>query len=300
MTAFKQMMYLPRWYFRSRILGEKRPLQTVLMITDYCNLSCRHCTPEGHQCRFMKPYDQIRRELLDAYAMGSRFVDFEGGEPTLWRDGAYRLNDLYDLAKKIGFFSGTLTTNGQLPFRGTRADAVWVSTDGYGASHDAVRGKGTFARLEKNIRESGVRHLSIAMSDNQLNRSSVGKLIRYVRKNPRIESAAFNFHTPFPETEELMLSPEEKREVIDEIIAYKKKGYPIMNSVSGLKIMKKRDFPKYCWMANYILVDGTRLPQCPGSVWKVCDDCGFCMAGEMYAVMHLKPDTLLAGIRLRM
>ena len=29
-------------------------------------------------------------------------------------------------------------------------------------------------------------------------------------------------------------------------------------------------------------------------------DSGFCMSGEMYSVMHLKPDTLLAGLNLRM
>ena len=110
----KDAAYLPLWYFRSRILGQKWPLQTVLFVTDYCNLKCRHCMAEGHKGSRMKPYEEIRSELEYSYALGSRFVDFEGGEPTLWRDEQGRtLNDLYKLAKEIGFFSCTLTTNGQ-------------------------------------------------------------------------------------------------------------------------------------------------------------------------------------------
>ena len=72
-----------------------------------------------------------------------------------------------------------------------------------------------------------------------------------------------------------------------------------MNSVSGLKLMKHNRFKKYCWVSNFILVDGTRLPECAGSVAGVCDRCGFCMAGEMHSVMTLKPDTIFAGLKLR-
>jgi len=295
-----QALYLPWWYYRSRICGERRPLQTVLFVTDYCNLRCKHCMADGHACGTMKPYDQIRRELLDAWHEGARFVDFEGGEPTLWRDGDRRLNDLYRLAKQLGFYSGTLTTNGQRDFSDTLADAVWVSVDGYGAYHDAVRGAGTFARLDANIRASGHPALSVAMAVNRLNRPSVRALAEYARENPAIRSAAFNLHTPFPGTEDLTLSWEERCAVLDELIALKREGYPIMNSVPGLRIMKRRGFPKDCWVANYILVDGKRLSQCPGRVFGVCDDCGFCMAGEMYAVLRLKPETLLAGLKLRL
>ena len=296
-----KLTYLPRWFFRSRILNQKRPLQTVLFVTDYCNLKCRHCMEEGHQGSRMKPYEEIRKELEYSYQRGSRFIDFEGGEPTLWRDSEGRtLNDLYRLAKEVGFWSCTLTTNGQRPFSDTLADTVWVSVDGYGKYHDRVRGKGTFARLDRHIREAGHPEVSIAMAVNRINKDSVGRLIRYAHENPAIRQIAFNFHTPFPGTEDLMMDWEERNRVIDKIIAYKKRGYPIMNSVSGLKIMKKRGFPKDCWIANYILIDGRRLPNCPGSIMGACDDCGFSMAGEMYSVLRMKPDTILAGLRLRM
>ena len=298
--AALRMSYLPWWYLRSGVLRQERPLQTVLFITDYCNLKCRHCTPEGHKGSRMKPYDEIREELRDAYRQGSRFIDFEGGEPTLWRDGDRDLNDLYRLAKEEGFFSCTLTTNGQRPFGDTLADSVWVSVDGYGKYHDRVRGKGTFQRLDENIRRAHHPHLSIAMAVNRLNMASVPRLIRYAKDNPYIEQIALNFHTPFPETEALTMTPEERTRVIRKIIAMKKAGYPVMNSISGLRMMIRPDFKKYCWIANYIMIGGRKLKQCPGKLLGVCDQCGFSMAGEMYCVMHLRPDTIFSGLKLRM
>ena len=232
----RKTSYLPWWYFRSRILNQKRPLQTVLFVTDYCNLKCKHCMEEGHHGSRTKPYEEIRKELEYSYKRGSRFIDFEGGEPTLWRDSEGRdLNDLYRLAKEVGFWSCTLTTNGQRPFGDTLADSVWVSVDGYGKYHDLIRGEGTFEKLDKNIRESGHLALSIAMAVNNRNYKSVGELIQYAKDNPAIQQIAFNFHTPFPGTEELMMDWELRNKVIDRIIAYKKKGYPVMNSVSGLR-----------------------------------------------------------------
>lgn len=72
-----------------------------------------------------------------------------------------------------------------------------------------------------------------------------------------------------------------------------------MNSISGLKLMKHNQFKKQCWVSNFILADGTRLTDCGGSQVGICDRCGLCMAGEMRSVMTLKPDTILAGLRLR-
>ena len=130
------MTYLPIWFIRNVILRKHGPLQTVLFITDYCNLKCRHCFEMGHACTTQKSYGQIKKELEDSYQMGSRFVDFEGVEPTLWtqrtssdtpehgtdnridKEGhdILNINDLILLAKQIGFFSCTVTTNAQMDF----------------------------------------------------------------------------------------------------------------------------------------------------------------------------------------
>ena len=293
-------LYLGQWFLRARFLGRKAPLQTVLFITNKCNLRCKHCSVYDEVSPVKMSYEQVKKELEYSYKLGSRFVDFEGGEPTLWRDGDKTVNDLIVLAKSIGFYSCTITTNAQRPFADSKADSIWVSMDGVGKFHDAVRGEGAFANLEKNIAESGHKALSVNMVVNTLNHTSVVDALEYAKSNPAILSISINFHTPFPGTEALELDPAKRAEVIDTVIAYKKKGYPIMNSVSGLKYMKHNNFPKQCWVTNFILADGTRLTECAGKTVGVCDRCGFCMGGEMHAVFSFKLDTLFAGLKLRM
>ena len=141
----KKLFYLGWWFLRARFFGRRAPLQTVLFISDICNLRCKHCSVYELKNPHNMTYEQVREHLQYSYDQGSRFVDFEGGEVTIWKDGDKRINDLIDLAKEIGFFSCTITTNAQLPFAGSRADSIWVSLDGAGRYHEEVRGKGTFA-----------------------------------------------------------------------------------------------------------------------------------------------------------
>ena len=294
------LLYLPFWFLKAKFFGSKKPLQTVLFINDQCNLTCQHCCIYKSENPIIKPYEQIEEELEYSYALGSRFVDFEGGEPTLWRDGDHDLNSLIRLSKKIGFFSATITTNAQMPFTGSEADSIWVSLDGLGSFHEEIRGKGTFDRLVENIASAKHPRLSVNMVINSKNYTSVEETIEFAKNNPHIQSISLNFHTPYIGTEHLLLDWQLRAEVIDLIIKKKKSGYPIMNSVSGLKLMKHNNFKKQCWVTNFILPDGTRLTECQGKTAQMCDLCGLSMAGEMHSVFSLKPDTIFAGMKLRM
>ena len=295
-----QVLYLPFWFFRTRILGQKIPLQTVIFITDQCNLQCKHCCVFAQKAVKQKSYEQIRTELEKAHKLGSRFVDFEGGEPTLWKEDDRDLNSLIRLAKEIGFFSATVTTNAITSFKGSEADSIWVSLDGLGKYHDAVRGEGAFEKLVKNIETANHKDLSVNMVVSKLNVESVDETIEFAKSNPHIKSISINFFMPYPGLGDYQLDWEQRRGIIDKVIAYKKKGYPIMNSISGLKKMKHNKFKKYCWVSNFITIDGDFLPDCGGTESGLCEQCGFCMAGEMNSVMTLKPDTILAGLKLRM
>ncbi len=294
-----QLAYLPAWFIGARFMGKTNPLQTVLFVSNHCNLACKHCDASTHSNTMSKSYDQIREELEYSYSIGSRFVDFEGGEPTIWHDGHYGINDLISLARNIGFFSTTVTTNAQLPFDGLEATSIWVSLDGTREYHDQIRGAGTFDRALKNIAASGHKAVSVNMTINCINKDCVEDLAHMVAENPHIKSISFSFHTPYPGTEHMMLPWDQREQVLDKIIAMKKAGVPIMNSVSGLELMKTNDFPKDCWVCNFILTDGTRLSECPGKTVGICDQCGFGMGAEMRSVFQFKPDTILAGLDLR-
>jgi MoaA/NifB/PqqE/SkfB family radical SAM enzyme len=295
----KPFLYLPLWFFKTRFLGKKIPLQSVVFIADKCNLKCRHCTLYAQKDAISKTLEEVRDDLLYCYQQGSRFVDFEGGEPTLWRDGEHDLNSLLRLARQIGFYSVTVTTNATRPFPDLEADSIWVSMDGVGASHDAIRGAGTFERLVQHIETCGHPRVSVNMVINTLNHTALDAAIEFAKDHPNVNSIAINLHTPFVGTEDLELPEDLRRTVLDKVIDYKKRNYPIMNSVAGLKRMRQRDFRKYCWMANFVMVDGTRLAECNGKSAGLCERCGFCMAGEMASVMSLSPETLIAGLKLR-
>lgn len=312
-TKLSHYIYLGQWFARARFLGRRAPLQTVLFITDKCNLRCKHCSVYGSAGNKQRSFDDIVADMKYSYELGSRFIDLEGGEPTLWKQPYttsdnttqyYTINDIIDTALKIGFFSVTVTTNAQQDFSWIRPQSIWVSMDGVGEYHDCVRGEGTFARLEENVRKSGFKHICVNMVVNALNYESLDAAMEYAKTNPSIEQISINFHTPYPETEYLMLPLEKKAELIDKVIAYKKKGYPIMNSISGLKLMKRNalgeiKLGKECFVTNFIYTEGTR-GLCLGYGTDQCRVCGFCMAGEMASVWGFKFDTLLAGFKLRM
>lgn len=300
----KQYFYLGWWFVRARFLGRRAPLQTVLFITDKCNLRCKHCSVYGSAGYRQRKFDDILSDMRESYKAGSRFIDLEGGEPTLWREGERTINDIIDAAMDIGFFSVTVTTNAQQDFSWIHPNSIWVSMDGVGEYHDRVRGEGAFARLEENIRKSGKKHLCVNMVVNTLNYESLDAAMEYARDNEAIEQISINFHTPYPGTEYLMLPDDKKAEIIDKVLEYKRKGYPIMNSRSGLKRMKKNalgqmQLGKECFVTNFIYPDGSR-GLCLGYGTEQCRQCGFCMAGEMSSVFHFCPDTLLAGLKLRM
>jgi MoaA/NifB/PqqE/SkfB family radical SAM enzyme len=266
MNPFKllsQYIYLGQWFFRARFFGRTAPLQTVLFITDKCNLRCKHCSVYGSAGNKQRTFEDIVADMKYSYKLGSRFIDLEGGEPTLWKEGDRTINDIIDAAMETGFFSVTVTTNAQQDFSWIRPQSIWVSMDGVGEYHDRIRGEGTFARLEKNIQQSGFKHICVNMVVNPLNCDSLDAAMEYAKNTPAIEQISINFHTPYPGTEYLMLPPEKKAQLIDKVLEYKKKGYPIMNSRSGLKLMKRNalgeiKLGKECFVTNFIYTDGSR------------------------------------------
>ena len=312
MSKLKSLPYFMGWFFQVRILGKRKPLQSVIFITDRCNLECKHCAivREGRDSR-SKSLTQVLEELQYSYGLGSRIVDFQGGEPSMWTDSseeAKALNDgetadintLIKKAKEIGFFSTTVTTNAQMPII-AEADLIWVSIDGEQEFHDGQRGEGAFKRTMENIAKSEHPKLNANMCVTSENWRDFEKVAELVKNTPQLKKMAFSFFTPF-ESPELMPDKEARNYVIDKAVALKKSGFPLMNSLPAIEMM--RDPQSYvhntqCWITNFIMSDGTKLDSCRGKGTDVCDNCGFGMAAEMYLLWRLSPKMIKGALAAR-
>ncbi len=137
------------------------PAQVQVLLTERCNLKCRHCavpeedSPAGHELD-MVTWRRFMRHCIEG---GVRSLVLSGGEALLRPEAV----DLASYAHELGADRTTLVTNGLL-FRGDipgRIAAaqrrypgfgVHVSIDGATAqTHDWMRGQGTFRRTMRSI-----------------------------------------------------------------------------------------------------------------------------------------------------
>ena len=289
MNVVSQLLYLGWWFFRTRFLGRRKPLQSVVFVTNGCNSTCRHCTnctKSGGS--YYKTFDEIAKDLEYCYAEGARILDIEGVNLLHWQDGGHQVNEIFQLAKDKNFYS----TSTMIPASnyaawkamGIDVDVLWVSIMGINDCNSL-----------KTLNDA-----SLYMVLNTQNYLELHTVLMFVEQHPSIRQIAFNFHTPFAGSEHMALNNQQREKVIQQLIAYKRKGYRIMNSISGLKNMKTVRFKRHCWICNFIYCDDRHSPHCiDDKASGICNHCGFSMAGEMNAVFNMKPDTILEGLGIR-
>ena len=106
-------LYFAKFGIRTVLFRKKDPILGTIIVTDRCNLSCRHCSV-NNITGVIHPYRQIKGEMEQLYAMGVRILFFCGGETFLWRDDKKCLRDLVMEAKEMGFLIVNVVTNGTL------------------------------------------------------------------------------------------------------------------------------------------------------------------------------------------
>ncbi len=127
-----------------------------------CNLACTHCfvsCAPGDARHAMMTRADVRRHLADAAALGVREVYLTGGEPFLHPDLPGILDDVLEVAACTVLTNGTLFTRARVAALRRRSDTgrfsleLRVSLDGLdAATHDAIRGPGTFMRALDGLR----------------------------------------------------------------------------------------------------------------------------------------------------
>ena len=227
---------------RTILFRKKEPILGTVIVTDKCNLNCRHCSV-NNLTAVIHPYEQICREMRQLYDMGVRILFFCGGETFLWQDGSYTLRDLVLEAKRIGFLIVNVVTNGTFPPDLPEADLILLSVDGDRERHDAIRGT-TYDLIMENIRNASSDNICFYMAINQINKDTVRHVCAAARDMKNVRAVSFNFHTPYPDTRELALSREEKRKCCDDIAAMMKEGAPVFNLKSAF-LKYRNHFSRY-------------------------------------------------------
>jgi len=260
------------------ILKRKKPILGTIIITDKCNLKCKHCSVNNVRGEIY-PYKQIRNEMSMLYQQGIRILFFCGGEPFLWQDQNKNVRDLVIEAKQMGFFIVNVVTNGTYDLNLPEADLILLSLDGSRENHNLIRGE-TFDNILNNIRTATTSNICIYMAINAMNYGDIQAVGEIAKQEANVRAVSFNFHTPYPETEYLSLSKSQKKECLIEITRLIKKKYPVFNLKSAFSAIASNSFQTPCFQC--VVMENGKQSICGRciEVDKLCEKCGYFFAAE--------------------
>ena len=269
------------------LMSKKDPILGTVIITDKCNLKCKHCSVNNITA-IVHPYSQIKQEMQQLYDMGVRILFFCGGETFLWKDGSRNLKDLVAEAKEMGFLIVNVVTNGTFPIDLPEADLILLSLDGDRERHNLIRGN-TYDTIMENIRNATSDNICFYMAVNQINKEAIRDVCIKARDTKNVRAVSFNFHTPYPDTKELALSKEEKAACCDVIGQMMKQGVPVFNLKSAFPALINNSFPTPCHQC--VVIENGKISTCgrcidvPG----LCDQCGYFFVAEYTLLFQGKP-----------
>jgi MoaA/NifB/PqqE/SkfB family radical SAM enzyme len=231
---------------------------------------------------------------------GAKIIIFEGGEPTLWQDGEYNFTHVLQYAKKK-FLSVNFTTNGLNGFN-YPADTVWVSIDGFGKNHDAVRGKGVFLNVLENIKEFKVFNrkprLFANICINKLNCDEIPALCLYLKNI--VDGITIQFYYPYENNFKLFVPLDKRIKVLNKLLKLKKLKVPISDSIGCLEDLKQNTWRCHPEALINAEPDGKINIGCyvknRGDI--NCKYCGFAAHVELSRAMELNIPSILTGLKI--
>ena len=271
-------LYFANFGIKTVLFRKKDPILGTIILTDKCNLKCRHCSVNNITA-VVHPYKQIRQEMALLYKMGVRILFFCGGETFLWQDSGKTLRDLVIEAKQTGFLIVNTVTNGTFPIDLPEADLILLSLDGNREKHNQIRGN-TYDTIMNNIQHASSDNICFYMAVNHINKNTIKDVCQKAMKLPNVRAVSFNFHTPYPDTKELALSREEKSRCCAVITQMMKKGAPVFNLKSAFPYLINNTFPTPCHQC--VVMENGKLSVCgrcidvPG----LCSQCGYFFVAE--------------------
>ena len=271
-------MYFARFGLKTLFTKSEKPILGTVIVTDKCNLHCKHCSVNNITA-VIRPNEKVKEEMKTLYDMGIRILFFCGGETFLWNDSGKNLRDLVIEAKQMGFLIVNVVTNGTFKIDLPEADLILLSLDGDRERHNIIRGD-TYDTIMENISHATADNICFYMAINKFNKEAVADVCQLAKNTKNVRAVSFNFHTPYPDTRELKLSVDEKREICEVIKDQMKKGAPIFNLKSAFPYLIENKFPTPC--KQCVVIENGKISTCgrcidiPG----LCDECGYFFVAE--------------------
>jgi MoaA/NifB/PqqE/SkfB family radical SAM enzyme len=155
-----------------------RPLNCVWELTLACDLRCTHCGSRAGEPRTGELSTVEALSLVDQLAeLECELVTLSGGEPLLRDDWDVIGRACADRGMKVNLVTNGVTVDAAVARRAVEAGFcnVAVSLDGPEAVHDAVRGRGNFARSCEGLRALKAAGMSTAVMTT-IHRSTIDHL----------------------------------------------------------------------------------------------------------------------------
>lgn len=291
--------YYLYWGIQTAILKKRIPLNSSIILTDKCNLNCRHCTV-AHLGYKAQSLNEVQRDIESLYATGSRMLVITGGEPLLWYDSTgHNIEDVVFLAKKIGFFRVVICTNGTLPLK-SGADYLWVSIDGFKEEHDGIRGS-IYNEVVSNITSSSHKGLYINFTISTNNCDTFPVAAEQILSLRNVRGILFHLYTKYIGGDEsLTLHSVKRQKVLCDLTDFKRK-HPIatFNTFAGIRALQMDNWKRPTWAS--VTINQGVISECCCRVGiydkDVCRNCGCSPAVETWVLQSLKLTAMLENLR---
>lgn len=279
----------------SVLFKRENPVIGSIIVTDKCNLSCAHCAVNNITAEIY-PHSQIKSDMQRMFSAGVRIIFFYGGEPFLWGDYGITLRDLVIEAKQLGFLLVNVVTNGTFSLDLPEADLILVSLDGGRDTHNLIRGD-TYDLILENIKNAASDNLCLYMAINQINKSEIEAVCETAKQTKNVKAVSFNFHTPYPKTEYLKLSREEKQDCCDRLTRMIDEGYPILNLKSAFPSIVNNSFQTPCHQC--MIIENGHEWVCGRciDIEGLCDECGYFFVAEYTQIFSGNPKVIVDMLR---
>lgn len=260
------------YWVKTKIYKKKIPFIAGVVLNDDCNLHCKHCSVNKSETKTLS-FEEVKDGLLQLRKLGISSVAITGGEPFIWKDNNYKLNDIIKLTREVGFKVSSVYTNGTFPIE-ISTDNVFVSMDGTEEVTAKLRGD-IFKKVIDNIKSSGHPKIFINFTINNLNKNDIEEFLEYIKEIKNVKGTFFYFHTPYYGIDELFISKDERDKISQKIINLKKR-FKILNSYSGM-----RDFINNNWKRPsdvcYVYSNKKMIYECCRAVDNptACENCGY-------------------------